>query len=159
MNNLEQILKLINEKRAHLMAYESFTTSIINSDLDAINNVLIQRESIIQSINSIDQLIKDMIDQSIDKTLINAIFQHKIHMGEIPDKYYSLYEGIESIVDSLENIHVLDTLIYTRIGQLKEEILLNIKQTNNVSKIQKYFDTYETELDSINDLTSLAKKV
>lgn len=159
MNNLEQILKLINEKRAHLMAYESFTTSIINSDLDAINNVLIQRESIIQSINSIDQLIKDMIEQSIDKTLINAIFQHKIHMGEVPDKYYLLYEGIESIVDSLENIQVLDTLIYTRIGQLKEEILLNIKQTNNVSKIQKYFDTYETELDSINDLTSLAKKV
>lgn len=159
MNNLEQILKLINEKRAHLIAYESFTTSIINSDLDAINDVLNQRESIIQSINSIDQLTNEVINQSNEKELINAIFQHKIHMGEIPDKYISLYEGIESIVDSLENIHVLDTLIYSRIDQLKEEILMNIKQTNNVSKIQKYFDTYETELDSMNDLTSRAKKV
>lgn len=159
MNNLEQILKLINEKRAQLIAYESFTTSIINSDLDAINDVLNQRETIIQSINSIDQITKELIEQSNEKELINAIFQHKIHMGEIPDKYNSLYEGIESIVDSLENIHVLDTLIYSRITHLKEEILVNIKQTNNVSKIQKYFDTYETELDSMNDLTSRAKKV
>lgn len=159
MNNLEHISKLINEKRAHLIAYETFTTSIINSDLDALNSVLDQRESIIQSIHSIDQQINEVIEQSNEKELINAIFQHKIHMGKMPDKYNSLYEGIESIIDSLENIHVLDTLIYTRIDQLKEEILMNIKQTNNASKIQKYFDTYETELDSINDLTSRAKKV
>jgi len=159
MNNLEHILKLVNEKRAHLIAYETFTTSIIQSDLDTIINVLNQRESIIQSINTIDQSIKFEIDQSDNQELIHAIFQHKLHMGEIPDSYNFLYEGIESIVDSIENIQVLDTLIYTRIGDLKEEILLNIKQTNNVSKIQKYFDTYETELDSMNDLTSKMKKV
>jgi DNA-binding ferritin-like protein (Dps family) len=159
MNNLELLLKLINEKRAHLITYETFSTSIIHSDLDDINEMLNQRELMIHSIDKLDQLIKEESEHSDEKELINAIFQHRTHISELPNEYRSIFEGVESIMDSLENIKVLDNLIFTRILHLKEEIELNIKQTNNVSKIQKYFDTYETELDFMNDLASLSKKV
>ncbi|NTW90510.1 MAG: hypothetical protein HGA35_01010, partial [Erysipelotrichaceae bacterium] len=54
---MNSILNHVNEKRAHLIGYETFSYQLLNCDLDEINNILDQRELIIKSINYVDQLM------------------------------------------------------------------------------------------------------
>ncbi len=158
MNSLNHIINLLNEKRANLIAYEVFSTKLVESDLDLLNNLLDQRAIIIQAINTIDANILDLAKQSTEQKIIMDIILRNILEDEISEEYALLYEGIQSIHGSLENIKVLERSVNMRINNYKEELYLNIKQTNNVTKIKKYFETYETEMDEMTLMISKSSK-
>jgi hypothetical protein len=158
MKNNDRILSLINEKRAHLISYEAFSTKLIHGDLEKINEMLEQREFIIQAINEIDSEINKITSESDEAIIINKILKNKIIEEEISDKHRAIYESVQSMFASLENIQDLDRVVFKQFDQYKEELYSNIKQTNNVSKIKKYFETYETEIDEMALLMSKSSK-
>lgn len=152
---MNSILNSINEKRAHLIGYETFSYQLLNSDLDELNNVFDQREMIIKSINHIDLLINNMIDQSYYKNQLHLCRCGSINRNEVIDELKDIYDGFESIHDSLLNIQKLEIRISERLSNLKDELYNNLVQVENVSKIKKYFETYETEMQ---DMTQMVRK-
>ncbi|MHB8097835.1 MAG: hypothetical protein ACYDEI_09320 [Erysipelotrichaceae bacterium] len=152
---MNSILNSINEKRAHLIGYETFSYQLLNSDLDELNNVFDQREMIIKSINHIDLLINNMIDQSNYKNQLHLCRCGSINRNEVIDELKDIYDGFESIHDSLLNIQKLEIRISERLSNLKDELYNNLVQVENVSKIKKYFETYETEMQ---DMTQMVRK-
>lgn len=152
---MSSILNYINQKRAHLIGYETFSYQLLNSDLDELNNILDQRESIILSINQLDLLINDMIDRSEYRNQLNLCKNRSINRNEIIDELVNVYDGFESIHDTLINIQKLEIRVIERLNNLQEELHANLVQVENVSKIKKYFETYETEMQ---DMTQMVRK-
>lgn len=156
---MNSILNSINEKRAHLIGYETFSYQLLNSDLDELNNVFDQRESIIKSINHIDLLINNMIDQSNHKNQLHLCRCGSINRNEVIDELKDIYDGFESIQDSLLNIQKIEIRISERLSNLKDELYNNLVQVENVSKIKKYFETYETEMQDMTQMASKSTKI
>jgi len=152
---MNSILNNINEKRAHLISYETFSYQLLNCDLDEVNNILDQRELIIKSINYVDQVINNMIDQSEYRNQLYLCKNKSIHRFEVTNELKDIYDGFESIHDSLKNIQKLEVKVIERLNNLKEELHNNLVQVENVSKIKKYFETYETEMQ---DMTQMMRK-
>lgn len=152
---MNSILNYINEKRAHLIGYETFSYQLLNCEIEELNNILDQRELMIKSINQIDQLINKMIDQSEYRNQLNLCKNKTINRFEVIDKFIDIYDGFESIHDSLINIQKLEIRVTERLNNLKEELHNNLIQVENVSKIKKYFETYETEMQ---DMTQMMRK-
>ena len=64
-------------------------------------------------------------------------------------------EAYQFNYDSLLNIQSLETTIQKQLEAFREELQQNLIQVENVSKIKKYFETYETE---IHDMSQMARK-
>lgn len=152
---MNSILNHINEKRAHLISYETFSYQLLNCDLDEVNNILDQRELIIKSIDHVDLVINNMIDQSDYRNQLYLYKNKSIHRFEVTNELKDIYDGFESIHDSLKNIQKLEVKVIERLNNLKEELHNNLVQVENVSKIKKYFETYETEMQ---DMTQMMRK-
>jgi len=156
---MNSILNHINEKRAHLIGYETFSYQLLNCDLDEINNILDQRELIIKSINHVDQLMNSTIEQSEYKNQIHLCKNRSINRSEVIDELKNIYDGFESIHDALLSIQKLEIRIMERLDNLKEELHNNLIQVENVSKIKKYFETYETEMQNMTQMMRKPTKI
>lgn len=156
---MNSILNHINEKRAHLISYETFSYQLLNCDLDEVNNILDQRELIIKSINYVDQVINNMIDQSDYRNQLYLCKNKSIHRFEVINELKDIYDGFESIHDSLKSIQKLEVKVIERLNNLKEELHNNLVQVENVSKIKKYFETYETEMQDMTQMMRRSTKI
>jgi uncharacterized membrane-anchored protein YjiN (DUF445 family) len=96
-----------------------------------------------------------MIDQSNYKNQLHLCRCGSINRNEVIDELKDIYDGFESIHDSLLNIQKLEIRISERLSNLKDELYNNLVQVENVSKIKKYFETYETEMQ---DMTQMVRK-
>lgn len=156
---MNSLLNLINEKRAHLMCYEVFSNQLLTADIDGINPILGQRESIIISINKVDKRINEFIELSEFKHHLLECKEKKINRDEIHPYLYEICDGFESIQDTLINIQKIENRIIERIEMLKNELHTNLVQVENVSKIKKYFETYETEMQDMNQMMRKSTKI
>ena len=152
MNN---ILSLIHEKKEHLIGYETFSYQLLNSEIDELNQILDQREEIIQSISQIDCLLHTLIEESELKPQLYECKNRDIKRCDVSVQLLDIYDGYDSIYDSLNKIQNLELKVIERLDHLKNELNTNLVQVENVSKIKKYFETYETEMQ---DMTQMMRK-
>lgn len=156
---MNSLLKLINEKRAHLMCYEVFSYQLLSADMDEINSILDQRESIIISINKVDKRINEFIELSEFKHHLQDCKEKKMNREEIHPYLYEICDSFQSIQDSLIKIQSIEIKINERMEMLKNELHSNLVQVENVSKIKKYFETYETEMQDMNQMMRKSTKI
>ncbi|NTW90844.1 MAG: hypothetical protein HGA35_02780 [Erysipelotrichaceae bacterium] len=76
-----------------------------------------------------------------------------------PPDIKNIYDGFESIHDALLSIQNLEIRIMERLDNLKEELHNNLIQVENVSKIKKYFETYETEMQNMTQMMRKPTKI
>lgn len=157
MNNIEHICRLINDKRAHLISYEAFSTKLVHCSIESFVEVLDQRDLIIQSINDLDGKILTVLNQTNDQDVL-SIVQSRALINEIRHELLPLYYGVKSIQESLENIQDIEHIVQTQLNTYQEELRIESKLNNNVVKIKKYFETYETEIDEMTLMMSRTSK-
>lgn len=156
---MNSLLNLINEKRAHLVNYEMLSYHLLTADIEEINPILDQRETIIVGINKVDNRINEFIELSEFKNHLKECKEKKINREEIHPYLYEICDGFESVQDSLINIQKIETQIIERLEMLKNELHSNLIQVENVSKIKKYFETYETEMQDMNQMMRKSTKI
>lgn len=156
---MNSLLNLINEKRAHLVNYEMLSYQLLTADIEEINPLLDQRDAIIVGINKVDNRINEFIELSEFKNHLKECKEKKIKREEIHPYLYEICDGFGSIQDSLINIQKIETQIIERLEMLKNELHSNLIQVENVSKIKKYFETYETEMQDMNQMMRKSTKI
>lgn len=156
---MNSLLNLINEKRAHLVNYEMLSYQLLTADIEEINPLLDQRDAIIVCINKVDNRINEFIELSEFKNHLKECKEKKIKREEIHPYLYEICDGFGSIQDSLINIQKIETQIIERLEMLKNELHSNLIQVENVSKIKKYFETYETEMQDMNQMMRKSTKI
>ena len=156
---MNSLLNLINEKRAHLVNYEMLSYQLLTADIEEINPILDQREAIIVGINKVDNRINEFIELSEFKNHLKECKEKKIKREEIHPYLYEICDGFGSIQDTLINIQKIETQIIERLEMLKNELHSNLIQVENVSKIKKYFETYETEMQDMNQMMRKSTKI
>lgn len=156
---MNSLLNLINEKKAHLANYEMLSYQLLTADIEEINPILDQREAIIVGINKVDNRINEFIELSEFKNHLKECKGKKIKREEIHPYLYEICDGFGSIQDSLINIQKIETQIIERLEMLKNELHSNLIQVENVSKIKKYFETYETEMQHMNQMMRKSTKI
>lgn len=156
---MNSLLNLINEKKAHLVNYEMLSYQLLTADIEEINPILDQREAIIVGINKVDNRINEFIELSEFKNHLKECKEKKFNREEIHPYLYEICDGFESVQDSLINIQKIETQIIERLEMLKNELHSNLIQVENVSKIKKYFETYETEMQDMNQMMRKSTKI
>lgn len=156
---MNSLLNLINEKRAHLVNYEMLSYQLLTADIEEINPLLDQRDAIIVGINKVDNRINEFIELSEFKNHLKECKEKKIKREEIHPYLYEICDGFGSIQDTLINIQKIETQIIERLEMLKNELHSNLIQVENVSKIKKYFETYETEMQDMNQMMRKSTKI
>lgn len=156
---MNSLLNLINEKKAHLVNYEMLSYQLLTADIEEINPLLDQRDAIIVCINKVDNRINEFIELSEFKNHLKECKEKKIKREEIHPYLYEICDGFGSIQDTLINIQKIETQIIERLEMLKNELHSNLIQVENVSKIKKYFETYETEMQDMNQMMRKSTKI
>lgn len=156
---MNSLLNLINGKKAHLVNYEMLSYQLLTADIEEINPILDQREAIIVGINKVDNRINEFIELSEFKNHLKECKEKKFNSEEIHPYLYEICDGFESVQDSLINIQKIETQIIERLEMLKNELHSNLIQVENVSKIKKYFETYETEMQDMNQIMRKSTKI
>lgn len=149
------LIELLNNKKEYLSQYESLSYQILNSEIDELNDVFEKRELIINEINAIDLKINQWIDESDKKSEYILCLKPGINKDSLDLSMLEVVEAYQSNYDSLLNIQSLETTIQKQLEAFREELQQNLIQVENVSKIKKYFETYETE---IHDMSQMARK-
>jgi|GEM_PF-2977094 len=156
---MNSLLNLINEKKVYLNDYEALSYQLLNVDIESVNEILDQRETIIKLINKVDHRINEFIDLSEFKKQLKECKDKKINPDEIHPYLYDICEGFKSIQKILINIQQLENRIIERLEMLKSELYSHLVQVENVSKIKKYFETYETEMQDMNQMILKSTKI
>lgn len=149
------LIELLNNKKEYLSQYESLSYQILNSEIDELNDVFEKRELIINEINAIDLKINQWIDESDKKSEYILCLKPGINKDSLDLSMLEVVEAYQFNYDSLLNIQSLETTIQKQLEAFREELQQNLIQVENVSKIKKYFETYETE---IHDMSQMARK-
>lgn len=149
------LIELLNNKKEYLSQYESLSYQILNSEIDELNDVFEKRELIINEINAIDLKINQWIDESDKKSEYILCLKPGINKDSLDLSMLEVVEAYQSNYDSLLNIQSLETTIQKQLEAFREELQQNLIQVENVSKIKKYFETYETE---IHEMSQMARK-
>lgn len=149
------LIELLNNKKEYLSQYESLSYQILNSEIDELNDVFEKRELIINEINAIDLKINQWIDESDKKSEYILCLKPGINKDSLDLSMLEVVEAYQFNYDSLLNIQSLETTIQKQLEAFREELQQNLIQVENVSKIKKYFETYETE---IHEMSQMARK-
>jgi hypothetical protein len=96
---MNSLLNLINEKKAHLVNYEMLSYQLLTADIEEINPILDQRETIIVGINKVDKRINEFIELSEFKNHLKECKEKKINREEIHPYLYEICDGFESVQD------------------------------------------------------------
>lgn len=156
MNKL--LISLLNNKKRYLETFESLSYQLLNSEIEALNDIFDQREAIIEKINFLDNEINRTVnsvenkDDYLDCLKPNNIVSIKPNLNDV-------YEAFQLNYDSLLNIQSLEKTINQHLKSLKEELSQNLAEVQNVSKIKKYFETFETEINDLSDISQKTTKI
>ena len=131
MNETDRICEILDEINQHLEEYEKETISIISCDVDEIEGHTAERVEITKKIRHCFDLTDEICKEIPQGEEIKKIIKNKAVFSEISQNLENVFRKSEKIHSVYTRIKDSEVQAVDRINREKEEILVNIKKTNN----------------------------
>ena len=155
----KSLYQLLRDKKGKLNEYESLSHQILNSDIEELNSIFDLRQEIIIKIDAIDLMISAWLEDSLVKEEYLKCLDIKTSRNDIQPGLFEIRDCFEEIYEALLTIQSLENTIHNQFNQYQKDLQESLTQVTNVSKIKKYFDTYETEINDLSALKFNSKKI
>lgn len=127
MKGLNQLLTLLEKKRAYFLTYEKETEGLLFGDVQDMEKCMEERQRLIKEIDSCDREIKELCGE--DKALCQAV-KASCKRGELPEKYQEVYDRAMAVRAVWARLADSELQAEIRMKQEQLDALEQIKSAN-----------------------------
>lgn len=146
---MEIIASLVKAKITLFLEYEATCTRLLSEDLDSYGEILDYRDQIIEKINGVNEEIKAEMHQHSKEmqACFEQILSNQIDYGDVNQEALDLFETSQQLYQVMSRLTKKEEEIMRIMNERKELLAQQIKVSNNLPKINRYFQTNQIEQD------------
>ncbi len=154
--HISMISEAMGEKISLLIEFKGITEKMISADLDAMAELIAERQVLIQKIDSIQSDINVQIDRLPDdeKTVVTDILAHK--KPEVPESLLQILNKAEEIENLLVEIMVIEKKVAVSMEKIQSELLTDMQKMNKSKQVIDYFSSFSGVKPNGEQLNSLS---
>lgn len=143
MNNSNEILKLLNEKKILFLEVEQITNDIMSAPVSDIAATLERRGKLLDSVVLLDQKISAFVGND---AVVRSVLNNTCDASSLSKEYSTLFEASLKIKAIVNRIRNSENGIKERITTERDNTLAKIERLNqsSVSVAEKYKRSLET---------------
>lgn len=141
------LISLVNKKIEQLERYSEITSRMIYEDIEGVGDLIEQRQDIITSLDGVSVEIKKFVsEQSMEhQTTLNKILKFEDINGLTGD-LQELQKKIKESKKMIDVINKNDKLAYDRLKQMRENIVVQMENSQKSKKVVNYLSPTSSDL-------------
>ncbi len=156
---MKTVMKLLQQKKELFLKYEEISDELTYQDIERMEVIVDARDELIQQINSIDEEIKNSSLTDKYGTAVYQAIRNRCNRSDVAVELIPLFDLGQEILAVINRLMQMEPRIVQNIDEKQKELEQKIKDSNSLPKIQKYFDTIQTDLEDGSLIRSTAKKI
>lgn len=140
---MKKIASLVKDKITLFLVYEETCVTLLHEDIDGYGVILAQRDVIIEKINELNRQIQEEMKNHSEEMqdIIEKILSNQMDHGDLDQDALDLFETSQQLYQIMSRLTMREEEILRIMNNRKEELAQLIKVSNNLPKINRYFQT------------------
>lgn len=138
-----ELVLLLREKRQLFEQFELIAEEMMTDSADEIDRILDcveEREQLMQTVDELDQKIKETAMQSVDGSTMLKASKNLCDFSELNESYQDIFRAGQEIFGIISRIQTIDPQINKNMESMMEELREKIKQNKQNSKFTGYMN-------------------
>jgi len=142
-----KLVELIDKKILQLERFNEITSQMLYEDIDAMEQLLDERDKIVRAVDGISLEIKQYIsEQAIERRdKIEAVF-HFRDISDLNDELLELQAKINQQERLKDTIREIDRKAYNRLKTMQEELISEMSEAGKSKQVANYFSQTAIDL-------------
>lgn len=155
MQDFDAVIKMLDEKREAFVTYMQVTEEMLTCPLDELESLVIERDRIINEIDTLDVKIESSFTMSSNAEELSNAISGKSERGSLDGELGLVYDAASNVRAVISRIPDIEIQINSRIQNEQEKLIEHIKNNNRgISAQASRFAAIYAPNDSSNHITN-----
>lgn len=135
---INEIVNLIKEKKILFLKFEEYSHELLKADVENMIEFDGKRQMIRKEIESLDKHLVGIYENEADADRIYRAVKNKENRSDVEAEYLEIFDEAQTLFTIIYRIQENEKLVMEHLMNCKAELLGQIKEANQTSKVAGY---------------------